>query len=96
MQREYELVLVLNPEVTDERLPEVVERYSQMIAAQGGAVTACNPWGRRRLAYPIQRFLEGHYVRTQFTIEPKATAALEANLRLSEDVLRHLLVRLGD
>ncbi len=96
MQREYELVLVINPEVSDERLPEVVERYNQMITTQGGSVTATNPWGRRRLAYPIRKFLEGHYVHTQFTIEPKATSALEANLRLSEDVLRHLVVRLGD
>lgn len=96
MQREYELVMVLSPEVADERMPATMERYNQMIVAQGGTVSATNPWGRRRLAYPIQRFLEGHYVHTLFMMEPKSTASLEANLRLSEDVLRHLLVRLSD
>lgn len=96
MQRAYELVMVLSPEVTDERLEEAVGRVTRMVTAQGGAVTATNPWGRRRLAYPIRRFLEGHYVHTELTMDPKVAADLERNLRLSEEVLRHLLVRLGE
>jgi len=88
--------MVISPEVTDDNLPAIMERVTQFIASRGGSVTEVNPWGRRKLAYPIKRFLEGNYVLTQFKLEPRLTAELEANLRLQEEVLRHLLIRLGD
>lgn len=94
--RDYELVVIFSPEVADEDVPAALEKMSQLITDRGGTITEVNQWGRRKLAYPIQRFLEGNYVLTQFKIEPKMTAELEASLRLAEDVLRHLLVRLGD
>jgi len=94
--RDYELVLIISPEVTDEDVPAALEKLSQFITDRGGAITEVNQWGRRKLAYPIKQFLEGNYVLTQFKIEPKMTAELEASLRLAEDFLRHLLVRTGD
>ena len=94
--RDYELVLIISPEVTDEDVPAALEKLSQFITDRGGTITEVNQWGRRKLAYPIKQFLEGNYVLTQFKIEPKMTAELEASLRLAEDFLRHLLVRLGD
>jgi len=94
--RDYELVVIISPEVTDEDVPAALEKISQFITDRGGAITEVNQWGRRKLAYPIQQFLEGNYVLTQFKIEPKMTAELEASLRLAEEFLRHLLVRMGD
>jgi small subunit ribosomal protein S6 len=56
-------------------------------------VTDVNPWGKRKLSYPIGGRTEGNYVITHFRIEPSQTTELEATLRLSEEVLRHLLVK---
>jgi small subunit ribosomal protein S6 len=54
------------------------------------------PWGRKKLAYPIKNYTEGNYVLTLFKMDPKLTAELESSLELSEEILRHLLVRLSD
>ena len=94
--REYELVVILSPEVGDEEVPAAVEKISQFVTDRGGEVTEVNRWGRRKLAYPIRRHLEGSYVVSQLRLDPQTAAQLEANLRISEDVLRHLLVRAGE
>ncbi len=94
--RDYELVVIISPEVTEENVGGVTERIGGWIANGGGEVTNVNVWGRRRLAYPIRDFREGTYVATQFRMEPTATAELERSLKLSEDVLRYLLVRMGE
>lgn len=94
--RDYELVMIVSPEVTDEGIPEVVEKVSQFITSRGGTITEVTQWGRRKLAYPIKRFSEGNYILTQFKFEPKLTAELESSLLISEEILRHLLVRVGE
>ena len=94
--REYELVVVLSPELGDEEVPAALEKIGQFVADRGGEVVEVNRWGRRKLAYPIRRHLEGSYVVSQLRLGPQAAAELEANLRISEDVLRHLLVRAGE
>jgi small subunit ribosomal protein S6 len=91
--RDYELVTIFSPEISDEAIPQTIERLGQQIANRGGAVTDTAHWGRRRLAYPIEKFYEGNYVVTQLEMEPTQTRGLEAALRISDDVLRHLLVR---
>ncbi len=60
--RDYELVMVISPEVTDEAVPTTVERVQQFIVEQGGEVKEVDPWGRRRLAYPIDHHKEASYV----------------------------------
>ncbi len=94
--RNYELVLVINPQIADENVGAVTERVGQWIAASGGELVNTNPWGRRRLAYPIKDQREGTYVTPQFRMEPRATGELERSLKLSEDVLRYSLVRVGE
>ena len=94
--RDYELVVIISPEVTDEEVPVTLDKMNQFITDRGGSITEVNQWGRRKLAYPIGNFMEGNYVLTQFKMEPKQTAELEASLRLTEEILRHLLVRLSD
>ena len=90
---DYELVTILNGEVKDEDVEDTVGRISQFITNRGGEVQNIDQWGRRRLAYPISRQFEGTYVVTHLRLPPANAAELEANLRISEDVLRHLLVR---
>jgi len=94
--RDYELVVILSPELAEEELPAAVDRLSQFIADRGGEVKDINRWGRRKLAYPIKSHSEGNYLVTQVRLDPNRTSDLEAGLRISEEVLRHLLVRVGD
>ena len=94
--RDYELIVIVSPEVPEEELPSHLDKISEFITNKGGSVTEVERWGKRKLAYPINHFREGNYVLTRFKLEPGTTAELEANLRISERILRHLLVRLGD
>lgn len=94
--RDYELIVILSPEVPDEEVPANIDKVSEFITARGGTMTEVNRWGKRKMAYPINHFREGNYVLTRFKLEPKVISELEANLKISEKVLRHLLVRLGD
>ncbi len=89
----YELVLIVSPEVTDEEMPDFIAKLSELISKNGGSVDEVNQWGRKQLAYPIKRSTEGNYVLTKLTLKPTSTKELEANLRLSGKILRHLLVR---
>lgn len=94
--RNYELVMVLNPEVSDDNLSLILDTVGKFATQRGGAVDEINQWGVRKLAYPIKRFVEGKYVLARLTSEPGAVAKLEADLKLREEVLRYLLVRVGD
>lgn len=94
--RDYELVVIISPEVAEEEIPANLEKISQFIVERGGSITEVNQWGKRKLAYPIKNFMEGNYVLTHFKMEPRLTADLEASLGLSGEILRHLLVRLSD
>jgi small subunit ribosomal protein S6 len=92
--RDYELVYIVDPLVSDEDVPGVTDRVTRWISGRGGEIANINPWGRRRLAYPIGERREGNYIAVQFKIAPATTSELERTLELAEDILRHLLIRL--
>ncbi|MCL5264854.1 MAG: 30S ribosomal protein S6 [Chloroflexi bacterium] len=94
--RDYELVVIINPQVGDEDVDGVVQKVSQLITSNGGEITEVNPWGRRRLAYPINSFREGYYVVTKLRMRPAATAEVERSLKLTEEIIRYLLVKIGE
>lgn len=91
--REYELVIVMNPDIVEEDVPAAVERLTTAITSRGGEVQEMRPWGRRRLAYPISSHTEGSYYITQMRLDPSKARELEAGFMISDDVIRHLLVR---
>lgn len=91
---DYELVIVISPEVDEEKFEATIDNLSRFITGKGGIISETEKWGKRRLAYPIKHFTEGSYVLTRFKLKPAVSKELEANLRLSEEVLRHLLIRL--
>ena len=93
--RDYELVVVISPELSGEALDAMADSVSQFVTEKGGVVDSVERWGERKLAYPIKHFLEGSYVLTKFKLKPKMTKELEAKLQISEGVLRHLLVKLS-
>lgn len=91
MARDYELGIVINPEVGDEQARALVERVTHIITTNGGQVVRVNAWGRRRLAYPIQRFRDGLYFFFDLMLTPSTIAEIERSIRLNEDIIRHLL-----
>lgn len=93
---EYELVVVLSPELAEDGVTSGIEKVHQAISSRGGEVVDVNNWGRRRLAYPIKRHLEGTYFVTQMKLDPGQVVGLESTLRISEEVIRHLIIRTDD
>ncbi len=92
--RRYELMLVLRPDAPDERTQAVLERVTRTIVADGGQIVKAQPWGRRRLAYPIERYREGQYHILVFEAPPTTVGELERSLLITEEVLRHLVIRI--
>ncbi len=91
MARDYELGIVINPEVGDEQARSIVERVTGIITNNGGQVVRVNAWGRRRLAYPIQRFRDGLYFFFDLILDPSTIAEIERTIRVNEDIIRHLM-----
>ena len=93
--RDYELVLIISPEIADEALETTIDKVSRFITEKGGVISDIERWGKRKLAYPIKRFMEGSYVLARFKLSPTSCKELEAKLQVSEEVLRHLLIKLS-
>ena len=89
--REYELVMILSPEASDDEITASIERWANYITERGGSVSEQDVWGLRRLAYPIKRFVEGNYVLTRFEMDTALIKELDRTMNASEDVLRHLV-----
>jgi small subunit ribosomal protein S6 len=92
--RDYEMVIIVNPEVADENLDGVIDSISKVITGKDGTVSEVDRWGKRKMAYPIKQFTEGSYVLARFKFRPSLSKELEADLQISDQVLRHLLIRL--
>jgi small subunit ribosomal protein S6 len=93
--RDYEMVLVINPEAAEEKFDAILNNIDQLITSLGGIVSDVEQWGKRKLAYPIKNLSEGNYVLTHFSLKPSLSRELEAKLRISEEIPRHLMIRLS-
>ena len=91
--RRYELMLVFGPDSPDDRISAIIDRTTRQVTADGGQIIKVAPWGRRRLAYPIDRHREGAYHIVVFEAPSTTIAELERGLLITEEVLRHLIVR---
>jgi len=91
--RSYELTFIIHPEVEEPDFSQLIEKVKGYITSNGGQVTNVDIWGRRRLAYPIRRVREGQYVYMEMELDGQAIANLERSLRLTEPIMRHLIVR---
>ncbi len=89
----YELALIVNAKIEDDARAEVVERAKGYITRFGGTISEVEEWGKKKLAYDIQKMSEGFYYFIQFEAEPEAPAQIEENVRIMENVLRFLCVR---
>ena len=91
--RRYELMLVVRPDLPDDKTQAVIDRTTRAITGSGGQIVKVAPWGRRRLAYPIDRHREGSYHIILFESPNEAIAELERGLVITEELLRHLVTR---
>jgi small subunit ribosomal protein S6 len=86
-------MLVLRPDVADDKAQAVIDRTTRGITAGGGQIVKVAPWGRRRLAYQIDRYREGSYHIVLFEAPNDAITEVERTLHITEEVLRHLVTR---
>jgi small subunit ribosomal protein S6 len=89
--RHYEIVLVIHPDQS-EQVPAMLERYKGIVTAAGGKVHRVEDWGRRQLAYMIQKLAKAHYVCLNIEVTGETLAELETGFRYNDAVLRHLTV----
>lgn len=91
--RRYELMLVIRPDAPDDKVAAVIDRTTRYVVASGGQIVKVAPWGRRRLAYPIDRHRDGSYHIVVFEAPPEAIVEMERSLQITEEVLRYLVTR---
>jgi small subunit ribosomal protein S6 len=91
--RRYELMLVIRPDLAEERVQATLDRITRSISAAEGQLVKVSPWGRRRLAYPIGPHREGSYYIALFDAPSAAIEELERGLRITEELLRYLVTR---
>ena len=89
----YELALVINAKIEDDARTDAIEKIKALIEKFGGEITNVDEWGKKRLAYEIQKMKEGYYYFIQFEGETTVPAELEERLRIEETVLRFLCVK---
>lgn len=92
----YELMLMLNPTLEEEARDAVLEKVQGLITADGGAVDNVDSWGKRRLAFEIDKITEGDYIVVDFKAEPDAIAEIDRVLHITDPVMRYMLVRRED
>ena len=91
--REYELMVILNPEVEERAVEPTLKKFLEVVTKENGTVDKLDIWGRRRLAYEIQKKSEGIYAVVNFTAEPQTAKELDRVLSLNEAVLRTKIIR---
>ncbi len=96
MKRKYEIGFIINPEATEEDVKKVVDNVSQIIKKDKGIVENVDEWGRKKLAYPIKKHSDGIYVFINTEGEGSTYAKVERRSKLSEQVLRFIILRLDD
>lgn len=91
--RAYEAMYIIHPDFDEEKVQATIEKYSSLIQNNGGELVKVDLWGKRRLAYEIKKLREGYYVLAKFNGEVETPAELERNFKISDDVIRYLIVR---
>jgi small subunit ribosomal protein S6 len=94
--RKYEVMYILRPDLQEEAIKANVERFSGVITENGGQMEKVNEMGKKRLAYEIEDHREGFYVLMNFQSEPQAVKEMERLMKISDDVIRYLVVREDD
>ena len=90
--RQYEIIVIIHPELDETALDEVINRIKEWITDDGGEISNFELWGKKKLAYPINKQNEGQYALIHANMDPTFCSQLERNLRYLEPVMRYILV----
>lgn len=90
------MVFIIHPEFDEDQASGVMDDVKDLISRNDGKLTKVEPWGLRKLAYPIQKQHEGRYALMEFDLEPGSVREIERVLKLMEPVIRHLIIRLDE
>ena len=90
---QYEVLYVITPELDEEADKVVMDKFAEIITANGGEIEKTDVWGKRRLAYPIDYKTEGYYVLVVFNANPELPRELERNMRNDERLMRYMVTR---
>ena len=93
MLNKYESIYIISPEVEEQGIKELVEKFNTLIETEGGKVSETQEWGLRRLAYPIQKKEQGYYVLVNFEAKPESIVELERVYKITDSVLKFITVR---
>ncbi|MDD3652657.1 MAG: 30S ribosomal protein S6 [Desulfotomaculaceae bacterium] len=91
--RRYEVVFILRPDLDEEKNTAVIDKFSDLIVNQGGEITKLDRWGKRRLAYEVKDYREGFYVVLHINAESKVSSELDRVFKITDEVLRHIIIR---
>jgi small subunit ribosomal protein S6 len=91
--RKYETIFIVDPNFEADQVNELVEKFKGLIQEQGGQIDGVDDWGKRRLAYPINKQREGYYFLINFTAKPETAQDLERVYKITNGVLRYLIVK---
>ncbi|MGE5572550.1 MAG: 30S ribosomal protein S6 [Bacillota bacterium] len=94
--RDYEAMFIIKPDLEEEAVNATVAKFQDLVTGGGGTVNKLDRWGKRRLAYEIAGYTEGLYVVMDFSAESSVARELERVFRITDEVIRHLIVRKGD
>ncbi len=94
--RKYETFFIVDPDLPDEVNAVIDEKIKNVVSSNGGSVLDYSPWGKKKLAYPVQKRNRGHYVLMEYAGGPELVAELERNMRLDERILKFITVKLED
>lgn len=89
---QYETIFIINPNIGEEEIPAVVEKFKTLIES-AGEIENIDEWGKRRLAYPINKINEGYYVLVNFNSEPSFIQELERIYRITDAIMRHIVIK---
>ncbi len=93
--RYYEVVFLVHPDQS-EQVPAMIERYSNLITQRKGKITRLEDWGRRPLAYPINKIMKAHYVMLNMECDPPTVAELKENFRYNDAVIRYMVIKMDE
>ena len=94
--QKYETMYICDSQMEDDQIESLIEKFSGVITRQGGEITNLDKWGRRKLAYEIDKHTEGYYVVKNFSAPPEACQELERAFKIADGIIRYLIVREED
>lgn len=90
---QYEIALIIRPEVEEEAQQAIIEQLSGLLTAEGGQVTQVEKWGRRQLAYPIKKVSDGYYYFIQGQFSSSVLPEVNRSIKLNDSIVRHMVIR---